>query len=150
MKILALDYGTKRIGVALSDSTHTLASPHPYIPTEAFAKIKAALEAIIKREDVSLILIGMPRNMDGSYGPSSEMVKTFVEKLKPTLTVPIQYIDERLTTVQASRQLHDAGRNTRQQRERIDSAAATVLLQSYLDSQPLNFPNPVEEPESEP
>lgn len=140
MKILALDYGTKRIGVAVSDATGTLASPRPYIPTMAFMKIKAALRDLIEKESISQIIIGMPRNMDGSYGPSAELVREFVEKLKTGgITTPIQMIDERLSTVQASRQLHDAGRNTRQQRELVDSASAAVLLQSHLDSRPIDL-----------
>lgn len=146
MKILALDYGTKRIGVALSDATRTLASPQPYIPNQAFPKIKGIINDWIKRENVTLIVIGLPRNMDGSYGPSAQLVRDFVEKLKAAgVTVPIKPLDERLTTVQASRQLHDAGRNTRQQRELVDSASAAVLLQSYLDSMPLDLPGLPEE-----
>lgn len=140
MKVLALDYGTKRIGVAISDGTGTLASPRPYIPTMAFMKIKAALRDLLEKESITQIIIGMPRNMDGSYGPSAELVREFVEKLKSGgITTPIQMIDERLTTVQASRQLHDAGRNTRQQRELVDSVSAAVLLQSYLDSRPIDL-----------
>lgn len=140
MKVLALDYGTKRIGVAISDGTGTLASPRPYIPTMAFMKIKAALRDLLEKESIAQIIIGMPRNMDGSYGPSAELVREFVEKLKSGgITTPIQMIDERLTTVQASRQLHDAGRNTRQQRELVDSVSAAVLLQSYLDSRPIDL-----------
>lgn len=148
MKILAIDYGTKRIGIALSDATRTLASPQPFIPNQAFPKIKAILQQLIQKENVTLILIGLPRNMDGSYGPSAELVREFIGKLKSGgVTTPIQTVDERLTTVQASRQLHDAGRNTRQQREKVDSASAAVLLQAYLDSQPMSFPELPGEPE---
>lgn len=151
MKILALDYGTKRIGVALSDATRTLASPVPFIPNQAFPKIKGIINALVAKENVTLIVIGMPRNMDGSYGPSAQLVTDFVAKLKAAgVTVPIKPLDERLTTVQASRQLHDAGRNTRQQRELVDSASAAVLLQSYLDSQPLDIPSLPDETEPEP
>lgn len=145
MKILALDYGSKRIGVALSDVTRTLASPQQFIPNDSFAKVKAAIASLIQAESVTQIVIGMPRNMDGSYGPASELVRAFIEKLKGTVTVPIRPLDERLTTVQASRQLHDAGRNTRQQRTLVDSVSAAVLLQSYLDSMPQELPPSPEE-----
>ena len=133
MPILALDYGQKRIGVAVSDPTGTLARPLPFLDAEPFSRVVAKLQELIRTESVEFILVGMPRNMDGSYGQSAQNVRSFVAQLQRSLTVPIETRDERLSTVQASRMLHDAGHDTRAQKTKIDSASAAVLLQSHLD-----------------
>jgi putative holliday junction resolvase len=133
MSVLALDYGTKRIGLAVSDSTLTLARPLDFIPAEPFKEFVSTLKPVLKECAVNLVLVGLPRNMDGSYGPSAERVNIFIFHLKQAIQVPIETRDERLTTVQATRQLHEAGHNTREQKTKIDSASAAVLLQSYLD-----------------
>lgn len=132
-RILALDLGSKRIGLALSDETRTLARPLPFLPAQPFNGFCQQLDEIIRSQEVDLILVGLPRNMDGSYGPAAEAARDFATRLKERLLIPLKLVDERLTTVQASRQLHDAGHNTRKQKGKIDSAAAQVLLQGYLD-----------------
>jgi len=134
-RYLALDYGDKRIGVAVSDETRTLATPQPFLPAKPFKPFLASLKILIKEKEISLILVGMPRNMDGTYGPAAEKVREFIHHLKGNILVPLQTIDERLSTVQASRALHEAGHNAKSQKTRIDSAAAQIILQSYLDSQ---------------
>ncbi len=135
MRILAIDYGTTRIGLALSDPTGTLARPLPFVPAKADAKLARELAERAKKEDAGLILLGLPRHMDGSVGEAAAQVQAFAAILGQATPIRIQMIDERLSTVQASRQLQEAGRNTRQQRGRIDSEAACVLLQAYLDTQ---------------
>jgi putative Holliday junction resolvase len=132
-RCLALDFGTKRIGVAVSDETRTLARPLSFIPAIPFNAFVEKLCALIKEQEIDLILVGLPRNMDGTYGPSAEKAREFADRLRDRTLVPIQLLDERLTTVQASRNLHEAGLNTRKQKEKIDSASAQILLQSYLD-----------------
>ena len=77
MKILALDYGTKRIGIALSDETRTLATPRPFLPADPFRKLVESLKDLIRQEEVGLIIVGIPRNMDGSYGDAA---KTLVDR----------------------------------------------------------------------
>jgi len=134
MRILALDYGTARIGVAISDELRMLATPLEFIPAEPFADFLARLRQIISDKEVELILVGLPRNMDGSYGPAAAAVRQFIERLRPTLTVPLLTWDERLSTVQAHRLLRQAGHKARQHKRRVDASAAAVLLQSYLDS----------------
>ncbi|MFQ3670931.1 MAG: Holliday junction resolvase RuvX [Verrucomicrobiia bacterium] len=134
-RTLALDPGTKRIGVAISDPTRTLARPLPLLPATPFNAFCDALSTLVRDHEIDLILIGLPRNMDGSYGPAAERTREFAARLKERILIPIQLVDERLTTVMASRQLHESGLNTRQQKSKIDSAAAQVLLQSYLDGQ---------------
>lgn len=134
MRVLALDHGTKRIGVAISDELRMIAQPLEYIPAEPFADVLARLKEIIRTKQVDLILVGMPRNMDGSYGPSALRVQEFVAALRDALVVPIETWDERLTSAQAQRFLIQGGVRRKQRKEKVDKTAAAILLQSYLDS----------------
>src|SRR5437870_1374939 len=134
MRILALDHGTKRIGVAVSDEMKMIASPLEYIPAEPFAAFLARLREILREKEVELIIIGMPRNMDGSYGPAALKVQEFVAVLKNALTIPLKTLDERLTTVQAQRFLIQGNVRRDKRREKVDKTAAAILLQSYLDT----------------
>jgi putative Holliday junction resolvase len=134
MRILALDHGTKRIGVAVSDELKMIAQPLEYIPAEPFAGFLDRLKEILREKEVELILVGMPRNMDGSYGPAAAAVRDFVDQLRNLVTVPLVTWDERLSTVQAQRLLRQAGHKAKQQKGRVDASAAAILLQSYLDS----------------
>lgn len=134
MRILALDHGTVRIGVALSDDLKMMASPRPFFAAEPFSELAEKLKALVREEEVELVLVGLPRNMDGSYGEAAARVRSFIAALKDVLLVPIRTWDERLTTVAAMRQLKSGGTNAKAQRTKVDSASAAVLLQSYLDS----------------
>jgi putative Holliday junction resolvase len=133
MRILALDHGTRRIGVAVSDETKTIAQPLEFIPAEPFADFLARLKELLIAKEVDLILIGLPRNMDGSYGPAAQKVETFVAVLKTAITVPIKTWDERLTSAQANRILIQARVRRDKRKEKVDKMAAAILLQSYLD-----------------
>ncbi len=133
MRILALDHGTRRVGVAVSDELQMIAQPLEYIAPEPFADFLARLKAILQEKEISLILIGMPRNMDGSYGPAALKVQEFVAALKEAVTVPIKSWDERLTTVQAQKFLIQGGVRRDQRKQKVDKTAAAILLQSYLD-----------------
>ena len=133
MRILAIDHGTKRMGIAISDELGMIAQPLEFIPAEPFADFLARLNEILKEKQVELILVGMPRNMNGSYGPSALKVQEFVAALKVAVTIPIQTLDERLTSVQANRFLTEAELGGRRRKEKVDKSAAAVLLQSYLD-----------------
>ena len=134
MRLLALDPGTKRIGVALSDELKMFASPLEFIAAEPFAGVVHRLQQLIREKDVERIVIGLPRNMDGSYGPAAAAVRDFVDQLRHLVTVPLVTWDERLSTVQAQRLLRQAGHKAKQQKGRVDASAAAILLQSYLDS----------------
>jgi putative holliday junction resolvase len=134
MRILALDHGTKRIGVAISDAMKMIAQPLEFIPAEPFADFLARLKQILREQEVELVLVGIPRNMDGSYGPAALKAQEFVAVLRETLTVPIQTWDERLTSVQANRFLIEANVRRKDRKEKVDKTAAAILLQSYLDS----------------
>src|SRR5260221_10737378 len=134
MRILALDHGTVRIGVAVSDEMKMIATPLEFIPASPHAGFLARLKEIISEKEVELILIGMPRNMDGSYGPAALKVREFVAVLNSAVTVPIKTWDERLTSAQANRFLIQAGVRREKRKEKVDKTAAAILLQSYLDS----------------
>jgi len=134
MRILALDHGTKRIGVAVSDELKMIAQPLEYILAEPSAGFLARLKELVQEKDAELILVGMPRNMDGSYGPAAAKVRDFVGTLRATLTVPIRLWDERLTSAQANRVLIQGGVRRDKRKEKVDKMAAAILLQGYLDS----------------
>ena len=133
MRILALDHGTKRIGVAVSDEMKMIATPLEYIAAEPFAGFLARLKEIIREKEIELIILGMPRNMDGSYGPAALKVQEFAAVLKEAIAIPINTLDERLTTVQAQRFLIQGNVRRDQRKEKVDKTAAAILLQSYLD-----------------
>jgi putative Holliday junction resolvase len=133
MRILALDHGTKRIGVAVSDETKTIAQPLEYIPSEPFTNFLTRLKQLLIEKEIDLVLIGLPRNMDGSYGPAAQKVETFVAVLRNAITVPIRTWDERLTSSQANRILIQGKVRRNKRKEKVDQMAAAILLQSYLD-----------------
>jgi len=136
VRILAIDHGTKRMGVAISDELGMIAEPLEFIPPEPFAEFLNRLKEILREKQVELILVGMPRNMDGSYGPAALKVQEFVAVLKDVVAIPIKTLDERLTSVQAHRFLTEAEVRGRQRKEKVDKSAAAILLQSYLDARP--------------
>lgn len=134
MRVLALDHGTVRIGVAVSDELKMMAHPLEFIPAEPFNGFVDRLKQLIREKEVEQIVVGMPRNMDGSYGPSAEKVRQFIIVLKEIITIPIRSWDERLTSVQANRLMAERGVKTKDKREKVDKMAAALLLQNYLDA----------------
>jgi putative holliday junction resolvase len=133
MRILAIDHGTVRIGLAISDELGMIAQPLEFVPAEPFDKFVARLKEIIQTKEVELLLVGMPRNMDGSYGPAALKVEEFVAVLRGVVAVPIKLWDERLTSAQANRYLIQANVRREKRKEKVDKTAAAILLQSYLD-----------------
>ncbi|MGI8964985.1 MAG: Holliday junction resolvase RuvX [Limisphaerales bacterium] len=134
MRILAIDHGTKRMGIAISDELGMIAQPLEFIYVEPFADFRERLKEIIREKQVEQILVGLPRNMDGSYGPAAFKVQAFVAVLKETILIPIKLWDERLTSTQANRFLIQARVRREKRKEKVDKTAAAILLQSYLDS----------------
>ena len=132
-RILSLDHGTVRIGVAISDDMLMIAQPEPFVPADP----PEAIETYIHQRwegQLKLILVGMPRNMDGSYGPAAEKVKAFVQRLQEKTDVPIRTWDERLTSAQANRVMIEADVRRDKRKQKVDSMSAAILLQSYLDA----------------
>jgi len=134
MRILAIDHGLKRIGIALSDELKMIAQPLEFVPAEPFADLVARLTDLVQEKEVEVILVGMPRNMNGSYGPAAVKVEEFVAALKSALPVPIKTWDERLTSAQANRILIAGNVRRDKRKQKVDKLAAAILLQSYLDS----------------
>ncbi len=132
-RLLGIDYGTVRIGLALSDPTRTLASPLPFLENNSPQQVTQALSALIQTHQISALIIGLPRNMDGTYGPSAQKVRDFISQIQQDIPLPITPIDERLTTAQASKQLTGIGLNQKQLRKKVDSSSACLILQQYLD-----------------
>ncbi len=131
-RILALDIGTKRIGVAISDPLGITAKPLNYIPNDelVFEKIKS----LIEKENVSTVVIGLPITLKGLYGQQVEYTNEFAEKLKSRIpTLNIVFIDERFTTSLAEKQLLQT-KKKKNMKEYIDSLSAVFILQTYLDS----------------
>jgi putative Holliday junction resolvase len=122
------------MGIALSDPSAIIAQPLEYIPAVPFAEFLKRLKEILREKQVEQIIVGMPRNMDGSYGPAAAKVQEFVAVLKETIPIPIRTWDERLTSAQANRFLLQADVRRKDRKEKVDKAAAAILLQSYLDS----------------
>ncbi len=139
-RILALDLGN-RIGVAVSDARGVLARPLLVFKRSSRAADFARIAQLVAEHQVEKVVVGLPRNMDGSEGTQAAWVRDYSTALAQTLPVPVELWDERLTTVEAEDIFHAQGK--RVERERIDAVAAAVILQSYLDA---HAPRP--EPES--
>lgn len=133
MRVLALDLGEKRIGVALSDRLGWLATPLTVLSCSSREAELAAIEELAHKHQVERVIVGYPRSLNGTIGPQAQHVEAYVRQLRAHLQVPVVLWDERLSTAQAERLIHETGRRVR--RERIDAAAAAVILQSYLDAQ---------------
>ena len=133
MRSLGLDIGDKRIGVALSDPEGILASPFTIIDRrDDTAGVEAILD-IVNQQRVKQIVVGLPRSMDGSIGRQAEKVQSFTQKLCSHTEVPVEFRDERLTTVSAKRLMQSVGRKKSRKKARDDAIAAALILQGYLD-----------------
>ncbi|MHB8466373.1 MAG: Holliday junction resolvase RuvX [Acidimicrobiales bacterium] len=130
MRVLALDLGSKRIGVAVSDDTGTLASP---LTTVHRGGELDAIVRLVAEEQVGAVVVGLPLNMDGSRGRAAQAAERDAAALAAVLRVPVELVDERLTTVAADRALIARGRRAPQRRKIVDQTAATILLQGWLD-----------------
>ncbi len=137
MKLLGLDIGDRRIGVAFGDSELRMATPVRVIQRDGFEQVARAIEAFAIEFDATLLVAGLPRNMDGTMGVQADSVKAFAEKIAEALNLPLVFWDERLTTVEASERVHAGGarRSAKKSRRTLDAIAASVILQDYLDSQ---------------
>jgi len=132
-RYLGIDFGTVRIGLALSDPTGTLCSPLPFLENKSIQQVISDLAALVTTHEVIGLVVGLPRNMDGTYGPSAQKVRDFITQIQGQIPLPIQTIDERLTTAQASKQLIGIGLSQKDLRKKVDSSSACIILQQYLD-----------------
>jgi putative Holliday junction resolvase len=138
-RAVAVDLGSRRIGVAVSDSAGTMAFPRPYIERRGDpAADHRAVAAVVAEEHATVLVVGLPLSLDGRHGPAAKAATAEAAELAQVLAgagVRVETFDERLTTVSATAALSGAGVHARDQRRSVDSAAATVLLQTWLDAQ---------------
>jgi len=135
MRALGLDLGSKRIGVAISDDQGRVATPIETIIRSRGDRAvdHRAMAKLVDDWDAGVVVVGLPLSLDGSEGPAAQAVREEVAELRAALTVPVELIDERFTTVTADRHLRQQGVRGKSRTAVIDRAAAAVLLQSWLD-----------------
>jgi len=134
MKVMAVDLGDVRTGVAFSDLTGFLAGRSVTVTCRDRALLLDKLCGMIEEERPEEIVLGLPKNMDGTEGPRAEKSRIFGAALEEKSGLPVRYFDERGTSITANRILSDAGKKRGKQRAKVDAVAAAVILQSYLDS----------------
>ena len=131
--LMGLDFGTKTIGVAISDRLQTVATPRETIKRRKFGLDADAIERLIADNEIAGIVLGLPMNMDGSEGPRAQSTRAFARNLSARIAVPIFFWDERLSTVAAERALLEADMSRKKRADVIDNVAASYILQGVLD-----------------
>jgi putative Holliday junction resolvase len=134
MRVLGVDFGHKRIGLALSDETGTIAQPLDYIAGGATAGVCRELARICAERKIGKIVVGVPLRLDGKPSEQTERTLAFIAELRRATTVPVAQWDERLTSVQAERALLEGNVRRSERKQKIDKVAAQIMLQSYLDA----------------
>lgn len=135
LRALGIDPGTKRVGLAVSDSSGTIASPLTVlVRSRSRQHDLAEIARVASEEEVDVIVVGLPLNMDGSRGSSAQAAADLARRLASVTDVPVELHDERLTTVTAERSMLDAGLRGQDRRQRVDKVAAAVMLQAWLES----------------
>lgn len=134
MRILGLDYGNKRVGVAVSDAMGWTAQPLKTLEMHGHQELLREIKKYIDKYDVEEIIVGMPYNMDGTRGKRAEITQAFINFLEKNLELPIKIQDERLSSREAENILLEADVSRAGRKKVIDKMAATLILQSYLDS----------------
>lgn len=132
-RVLGIDVGAVRVGLAVSDETCTLASPLATVPNDP-RTIWTRIAREMEDRQVERVVVGLPRKLDGSEGDAAESARSFVAELQRHVAAPVEFWDERFTTTIAERSLIESGVRRRRRREVIDAVAAAVLLQSWLDA----------------
>lgn len=134
MKMLGIDYGDARTGISISDSTQTLAGSPSVIHEYSTEKLIGKLLNIINENNISTIVLGLPKNMDGTEGTRAEKTRELKELLSKETSVDIVLLDERCTTMSANRILNEVNVRGKKRKNCVDAVSATIILQSYLDS----------------
>ncbi len=133
MRLMGMDLGEKTIGIAISDELGWTAQGLEVIRRTNLTNDFGRLKEIVKEKQVTKIIMGLPRRTDGSYGPETDKVKDFVVKMEKEIPIPVEYWDERFSTVAAERVLLEGDVRRKKRRQVIDMVAACVILQAYLD-----------------
>ncbi len=133
-RVLALDVGGRRIGVALSDTRRVLASPLTTLRAQPQQRALAELAKLAHDYEVTDVVVGLPLTLSGEVGPQAKIVQEFAAQLQERLAVPVRLFDERLTTVAAERMMVELGLKPEQRKARIDEVAASIILQDFLEA----------------
>lgn len=140
-RIVALDHGSRRIGVAIGDTRTGMAFARPAVRQRNEAVALDTVSALLRDEEAELVVLGLPLNMDGSEGPQAAAARAFGERLASAAGLEVVLVDERLTSWQAAEQLAAEGRRADRASGEVDSAAARMILQEYLDALPVTPPD---------
>ena len=133
MRVLGIDPGKKRVGLATGDTEFKIATGYGCIIRKSDQQLLSLLVDIIKEEQIELVIMGLPINMDGTEGGSAKKSRFFADAIKDRTNIKVKLVDERLTTVEATRQIHAANGKIGKSKKIIDILAATLILQSYFD-----------------
>lgn len=133
VRILGIDPGRKRIGLAIGDSLLKIATGYMTLDYKNMDSFIANLEPIVIEENIGLVVMGLPLNMDGSEGKSANFSRLLAELIKRKLNLNVEFVDERLTTEAAIKQIHEADKKVGNSKKTIDMLSAAIILQSYLD-----------------
>lgn len=135
LRALGVDLGTRRIGVAVSDLSGTVASPYEVVERSGdVGRDHARLAALVQEVEAEVVVVGLPLSLSGAQGRAAQAANEEVEELRKVLPVPIEVVDERLSTVSAHSMLKAAGLNEKKRRSQVDKVAAAVILQHWLDA----------------
>jgi len=133
VRILAIDPGSKRVGVALSDPTATIAQALTTLPAEPAATLPSRIAKVARDSEAARIVVGLPKRLDGSRGPEAKAAQALADAIRTESGLPVELVDERLTTVAAERSLIAGGMRRDKRRLSVDRVAATLMLQAHLD-----------------
>jgi len=131
--VLAVDPGSRRVGLAVSDPTGTIAQPLTTLDAEPHNTLPQRLADVAREREATRIVVGLPRRLDGSFGPEAKAARALADAVRKASRLPVEMVDERLTTAQAERSMISGGVRRARRRATIDGVAATLLLQSHLD-----------------
>lgn len=135
MRVMGIDPGARRVGLAVSDDDGRIASPHATLAVQSVAGVAAEIAAVAARLEVERLVVGLPLRLDGGEGEAARRVRVLVARIGEHCSLPVTLWDERLTTRAAERALREGNVRGSKQRALVDQVAAAVLLQSYLDAQ---------------
>jgi len=134
VRVLGLDIGERRVGVALSDPEATMATPYRVLDSQDAMEGRALLD-IVEEFEVTCVVVGLPLSLDGGFGPQAEKIRTVADRLAGRLPVPVVFHDERLSSAEAGRRMAESGMSEKERRGKVDMVAAALILQGYLDAQ---------------